>query len=181
MNKAPFITVFAVCACLFFTACVRDTDFDQAENISPSPIFELNLIHFNLPAERFYDSINSTQILSVRDTTEIKFLDDSTLQESLKRAEFYFKFTNTIPRTFQVDFQFLSEFNDTTYVTGTPVAQGSQSSPVVSEFTEIIEGDAILELTQANKVVISVTISSSNENLEGTLNLKSKTTYFLEY
>lgn len=181
MNKALFIPVFVVCACLFFTACVRDTDFDQADDIALTPIFELDLIYFNLAAERFYDTINSTPILTVRDTTEIKFLDDSTLQESLKKAEFYFRFTNSIPRKFQVDFQFLSELNDTTYITGTPVVQGSLTTPVNTEFTEIVEGDAIIELTQANKVVVSVTIPSSKENLEGTLNLKSKTTYFLEY
>ncbi|MCB0464323.1 MAG: hypothetical protein KDC78_01430 [Aequorivita sp.] len=181
MNKVLSIPIFVVCACLFFTACIKDTDFDQAEDIALTPVIELNLIYFNLPANRFFDTINSTQILTVRDTTEIRFLDDSTLQESLKRAEFYFKFTNSIPRNFQVDFQFLSEVNDTTYITGTSVSQGTLSSPEITEFIENIEGEDILRLTQANKVVVSVTIPSSNENLEGTLNLQSKTTYFLEY
>jgi hypothetical protein len=52
---------------------------------------------------------------------------------------------------------------------------------VITEYIENVEGDDILRLTQANKVVVSVTIASSEENLEGILNLKSKTTYFLEY
>ncbi|MDC8001012.1 hypothetical protein POV26_08180 [Aequorivita todarodis] len=181
MNKTFTLPIFAACVCLFLTACIKNTDFDQAEDIALTPIFELNLIYFNLPADRFFDTINSTQILTVRDTTEIRFLDDSTLQESLRRAEFYFKFTNSIPRDFQVDFQFLSEMNDTTYVSGTPVAQGTLTAPVITEFVENVEGEDIVRLTQAHKVVVSVTIPSSNENLEGTLNLKSKTTYFLEY
>jgi len=181
MNKVLSPSIFMVFACLLFTACIKDTDFDQAEDIALTPVIELDLIFFNLQANRFFDTINSTQILTVRDTTEIRFLDDSTLQESLKRAEFYFKFTNSIPRDFQVDFQFLSELNDTTYVTATQVAQGTFAVPVITEFTENVEGEAILLLTQASKVVVSVTIPSSNENLEGTLNLKSKTTYFLEY
>ncbi len=181
MNKTLSLPIFVVCVCLFFTACIQDTDFDQAEDIALTPVVELDLIYFNLQANRFYDTINSTQILTVRDSTEIRFLDDSTLQESLKRAEFYFKFTNSIPRNFQVDFQFLSELNDTTYVTATNVAEGTLATPVITEFTENVEGEDILRLTQANKVVVSVTIPSSDENLEGTLNLKSKTTYFLEY
>ena len=181
MNKVLSPSIFMVFACLFFTACIKDTNFDQAEDIALTPVVELDLIYFNLQAARFFDTINSTQILTVRDTTEIRFLDDSTLQESLKRAEFYFKFTNSIPRDFQVDFQFLSELNDTTYVTATNVAQGTIATPVITEFTENVEGEGILSLTQAHKVVVSVTIPSSNENLEGTLNLKSKTTYFLEY
>ncbi len=181
MNTLRTLPIFVVCASLFFTACVRDIDFDQAEDIALTPVVELNLIYFNLPATRFFDTINSTPILTVRDTTVIDFLDDSGLQESLKRAEFYFKFTNSIPRNFQVDFQFLSEVNDTTYVTETTVAQGETTVPVITEFIENVEGDAILELTKANKVVVSVTIPSANANLEGTLNLKSKTTYFLAY
>ncbi len=181
MNKTFTLPIFMACVSLFFTACIKDTDFDQAEDIALTPVIELDLIYFNLVANRFFDTINSTPILTVRDTTEIRFLDDSTLQESLKRAEFYFKFTNSIPRSFQVDFQFLSELNDTTYVAGTPVAEGTLATPVITEFTENVEGEAVLRLTQAHKVVVSVTIPSSNENLEGTLNLKSKTTYFLEY
>ncbi|MDN3724321.1 hypothetical protein QRD02_07990 [Aequorivita sp. SDUM287046] len=181
MNTKFSLSILMACACLFFTACIKDTDFDQAEQIALTPIVELDLIYFDIQANRFFDSINSTPVLTVRDTTEIKFLDDGTLQESLKRAEFYFKFTNSIPRDFLVNFQFLSEANDTTYATGTPVAQGSLAAPVVTEFVENVEGENILLLTQAHKVVVSVSIPSSDETLEGNLNLKSKTTYFLEY
>lgn len=181
MNKALYLPIFMVFVCLLFTACIKDTDFDQAEEIALTPVVELDLIYFNLRAGDFFDTINSNPILTVSDTTEIKFLDDSTLQESLKRAEFYFRFTNSIPRNFQVDFQFLGEANDTTYVAGTSVARGTVAVPVITEFIENVEGDAVLRLTQANKVVVLVTIPSSDENLEGMLNLKSKTTYFLEY
>jgi len=181
MNKTIFQSILMVCACLLFSACIKDTDFDQAEDIALTPIVELDLIYFNLRADQFYDTINANPVLTVTDTTEIKFLDDSSLQESLKRAEFYFKFTNSIPRDFQVDFQFLSEANDTTYTAGTSVSEGIPTAPVITEYIEIVEEVDILRLTQASKVVVSVTIPSSDENLEGTLNLKSKTTYFLEY
>lgn len=181
MHRTLTQAFFVACACLTLTACIRDTDFDQAEDAALTPVVELDLIYFNLRAEQFFDTLTATPILTLRDTTEIKFLDDSSLQEGLKRAEFYFKFTNTIPRNFQVDFQFLSEGNDTTYVAGTPVNQGAPNAPVITEFIENVEGDDILQLTQAHKVVVSVTIPSSEANLEGTLNLKSKTTYFLEY
>src|SRR5690606_3878489 len=181
MNKTLSLSIFALFLSVFLISCIKDTDFDQAENIALTPIVELDLIYFNIQANQFFDSINSNPILTVRDTTEIRFLDDTGLQESLKRAEFYFKFTNSIPRSFQVDFQFLSETNDTTYVAGTSVAEGAPATPVITEFIENVEGESIVEITKANKVVVSVTIPSSDENLEGTLNLKSKTTHFLEY
>jgi hypothetical protein len=164
-----------------FFSCIKDTDFEQADDIAVTPVVELNLIHFKVSGGDFFDSITSTPILTLRDTTELRFLDDQEIQESLLRAEFFFSFTNSIPRDFLVDFQFLSESNDTTYLTQTNVNQGSVQNPVVTEFVENIEGDAILQLTQASKVVVSVTIPSSNAQLEGELNLQSKTTYYLEF
>lgn len=167
--------------CLFLTACVKDTDFEQSEHITLSPIVEFDAVYFNLPAERFFDSSNSTQILTVTDTTKIKFLDGELLRENLRRVEFYFKFTNSIERSFQVDFQFLNQANDTTYVASTSVLPGRPHSAVVTEFFENIDGQDIQRLTQANKLAVLVTISDSEEDLVGTLNLKSKGTYYLEH
>ncbi len=175
---SSFLVVVLLSLC--FTACIKNTDFDQTENIVVDPIFEINLIHFDLDAQQFYDSINATPILTVRDTTKLKFLDDSTLHENLVRAEFYFKFTNSIPRQFNVDFQFISENNDTTYTTQTQVLMGTQANPKITEFVENVEGDGIKDITLANRIVISVTIPDSNINLQGNLNLKSKAAYYLE-
>lgn len=165
---------------LLVVACVKDTDFDQADDIALTPIVELDLIYFNIDASEFYDEVSATPILTLSDTTEIRFLNDTEIQESLKRADFYFRFTNSIPRDFLVDFQFLSEQQDTAYATQTNVIQGTVASPVVTEFEEIVEGDDILALTMADRVVVSVTIPDADPSLEGTLNLKSKTTYYLE-
>ena len=180
MKKTPIIPLSVLCFILLLMACVKDTDFDQAQDITLTPVVELDLIYFNLDAGEFYDDVNNVPRLTVTDTTEIRFLDDTDTQESLRRAEFYFKFTNSIPRTFQIDFMFLSEQSDTTYTTQTTVAEGTVQNAVVTEFEEIIEGAEILQLTMANRVVVAVTIPLADPNLEGTLNLQSKTTYYLE-
>lgn len=180
MNTICKLFLPAFLLIFMFSACMKDTDFEQADDIALTPVIELDLIYFDLVASDFFDSITSNPILTVRDTTELRFLDDTEIRESLTRAEFYFKFTNSIPRDFLVDFQFLSEQNDTTYVTQTQVSIGSVQNPGITEFIENVEGEEILQLTQASKVVVSVTIPSSDENLEGALNLKSKTTYYLE-
>ncbi len=180
MKKNLLLPFFGIFMIFLFNACIKDTDFDQANDVVLTPVVELDLIYFDLAAGDFYDESTSSSILTLRDTTEIRFLDDEEIMESLKRAEFYFRFTNSIMRSFFVDFQFLSEENDTTYTAQTQVASGNLTNPVVSEFIENVEGEAISDLTLASKVVVSVTIPSSGPNLEGTLNLKSKTTYYLE-
>lgn len=182
MNKNLSIPFLGIFTAVLFSACVKDTDFGQLDDLAITPVVELNLIHFDLDAGAFFDENTSNPRLVVTDTTEIRFLDDTEIQESLLRAEFYFKFTNSIPRDFEVDFQFLSETNDTTYVSETAVAAGTGASnaPVITEYTENVEGEDLVNLTMANKVVARVTIPSSDASLTGALNLKSKTTYFLE-
>lgn len=181
MNKNLTIPFLGVLILFMVNACIKNTDFDQANDILLTPVVELDLIHFDLAANNFFDTITSNSILTVNDTTELRFLNDEEISTSLKRAEFFFKFTNSIQRDFQVVFQFLSEQNEITYVTQTNVAQGSVVNPVITEFIENVEGAAIDDLTMAFKVVVSVTIPSSNAMLEGNLNLQSKTTYYLEF
>jgi|TARA_R100000479_G_scaffold85403_1_gene41527 hypothetical protein len=174
------VPIVIVLAFIFLSSCVKDTDFDEADAILLTPVVELDLIYFNLTASDFFDSSTSNPRLTVRDTTELPFLDDGFVQDGLKKADFLFKFTNGIPRRFDVDFQFLDEENTETYSTQTNVDQGTPQNPQPTDFTQTVEGDDLIELTKASKVVISVTIASSDENLEGELNLKSKTTYYLE-
>lgn len=173
----PFIGILAS---VMLFSCVKDTDFSQAENVTLRPVVELDLIYFNAEAQDFFDPVTNTSILTISDTTEIRFLDDTGVQESLIRAEFLFDFTNSIPRTFQVEFVFLTEENEETYRTETTVQEGTELAPVLTQFLETVEGEDITQLTMADKVVVAVTILSSDENLTGTLNLKSKTTYYLE-
>jgi len=162
------------------SSCVKDTDFDQAQDIVLTPVVELNLIHFDLEAEDFYDEVAMTERLTVQDSTQIRFLDDSGFQESLVRAEFFFRFKNSIPRDFDVAFQFLDSLQQQTYFTGTSVNQGSAGNEVVTEFTQNVEGEDLLLLTTSDRVVVSVTIPTSGPNLEGNLKLQSKATYFFE-
>jgi hypothetical protein len=166
---------------VFLSACVKDTDFDQASDIALNPIVELDLIYFDLPAIRFFDTITSSPILTVSDTTGLPFLNDDEISRNLKRAEFYFKVTNSIQRDFQVVFEFLNENNNVAYTSQFQVGQGSVSNLVITEYIENVEGDSIRRLTNADKVAVSVIIPSSNENLDGTIKLESKTTYYLEF
>lgn len=180
MRKNLLMPFVGVLAGLLLFSCIKDTDFDEAQNITLTPVVELDLIYFNIEASEFFDSITNTSILTLRDTTEIRFLDDTGVQESLIRAEFLFNFTNSIPTEFIVDFQFLNELDEETYVTGTTVNQGTEEAPVLTQFIENVEGEDILLLTQADKVVVSVTLPLWDATLQGVLNLQSKTTYYLE-
>ena len=66
------------------------------------------------------------------------------------------------------------------YLMQTSVAPGSENTPVVSYFVQSLDELQIKELTKAKKVLVTVTIPSSSQDLTGVLNLQSKTTYYLQ-
>ena len=179
-TSSVFTSIGVFLLIVFFSACVKDTDFEKANNIVLAPIMEVDLLYFDLPAITFFDTVASSSILTVRDTTELPFLNDAEIRNNLKRAVFSFKVGNSIQREFQVDFEFLDDQNQVTSTIQIPGAQGTVSNPVITEYTENFEGQELINLTGAGKVAVSVTIASSNANLDGSIKLQSKTTYYLE-
>ena len=171
---------FLLTSMLLFVSCFDGTDFDQANDVVVTPEIELDLIYFNLEASSFYNNANNTEVLVVEDTTDLDFLGGSDINDILKGADFFFKFTNSIARGFNVSFDFLSQDNVSKYLMQTTVALGSEDNPVVSYFVQSLDELQIKELTKAKKVLVTVTIPSSSQDLTGVLNLQSKTTYYLQ-
>ena len=177
MKKKLHLLFLFTAVILIFTACIKDTDFNQTDDIVITPILELDLLFFNLNSENFSDL--GTNNLVVTDTTFFNFLNDEFTVDNLIKADFYFRNTNSFPIQFTTQYQFLDENNDLHYEILIPVNSGSLNNPVITEYTEIIEGDNIVNLTMAEKVVVNVLASSPLDNLDGILKLQSKTTYYL--
>lgn len=162
---------------LLFTACIEDTDFDQTDDIVVSPIVELDFLLYTIESDNF--TILGEQNLIVSDTTNFLFLNDEFTIDNLIKAEFLFKHTNSFSEEFTTQYLFLSETNEPQYEITIPVASGSLNAPLVTEHVEVIEGESMTLLTNSDKVVVQIVASSPLDNIEGSLNLQSKTTYYL--
>ncbi len=174
--KANLLLTIGI-AMLFFTACVKDTDFDQTDDILVTPVIELDFLFYNLDSESFSE-IGANNII-VSDTTNFDFLNDEFIVDNLIRAEFYFKYTNSFPVDFVSEYKFLDDNDELQYEMIIPIGAGSIAAPLLTEHIENIEGESMLELTSAEKVVVNLIASTPVDDLEGTLNLQSKTTYYL--
>lgn len=166
---------------LLLQGCVKDTDFDQTDEIVFTPEIEADLIYFNLDADLFFDAVTNTPRFVATDTTALEFLDDATVTGSIKKVDFLFDIRNTIPRSFDVDFEFLTNNNTVTYETGTAVSAGSTGNEVQTLFTEEVVGEELSDIKNASKVVVNVTIPESDATVTGNLVLQSKATYYIEY
>jgi len=181
MNRKLLPMLLAMGIVLATISCVKDTDFEQAEDVTIRPVVETNLVFFDLEGAEFYDTVSNIPRAQLSDTTEIRFLDDTGFQENLLRAEFLFRFDNRIPRDFLVTYDFISEAGEITYSTFTTVPAGSEADPSTPEdFVEIIEGQGIIDLTSANRVVVTVSMDNAIPGLPGSFNMQSTATFFLE-
>lgn len=177
MKKNIYLLFLFSAVLLLFTACIKDTDLEQTDDIVLSPTLELDFLFFDINSESFTDiGVNN---LAITDTTNLDFLNDEIAVDNLIKADFFFKNTNSFPIQFTTQYQFLDENNEIHYEILIPIDAGTINNPVVTEHTEIIEEDGLVNLTMAEKVVVNILANSSVDNLEGNLNVQSKTTYYL--
>ncbi len=180
MKKKINLIFLLLIPILFFYACVKDTDFNQTDDIEVTPVLELDFLFFNLEAENFLDINTGEYNLFVSDTTDYTFLNDEFTADNLLKANFLFKTTNSLPVSFTSQIQFLNSNNEIFYEILFNSDSGTINNPTLNEFTQTIEGSQITELTQADRVIVSITASANVDNLEGLFNFQSKTTYFLK-
>ena len=177
MKKKLHILFLFTAISTLFMACVKDLDFDQTDDILLSPVVAIDFVFFNINSEKFSE-ISPTNLV-VTDTVFFDFLNEDFLVDNLIKADFYFKNTNSLPSQLITQYQFLDENNELHYEITIPVNSGAINNPVITEYTEIIDEASIGNLTLSNKLVINVIAPSPLVNIDGTLNLESKTTYYL--
>ena len=178
IKKLKLSVLTLCCVCL---ACVKDTDFDQVQDIVWQPVGEVNLVYFNLTMPQFDTLPESENYRIAIDTTEIRFLNESFMQDHLKKAEFYIKTSNSFPIPVVANFTFLSEENEPFYQIDFDIPEGQNNNPEVSEHLHVIQGEDIELFTMNDKLVTSFLIETQNDSLPGSLNLQSKVTFFIEY
>ena len=177
MKKNLYLLFLFTVIAVLFSACVKDTDFNQTDDISLTTVLELDFIFFNINSQNFTDlGINNT---IVSDTTDLDFLDSEIVSENIIRADFYFRNTNSFPVPLESQYQFLNDNNEIKYELTIPIQDGNVNNLDLTEFTEIIENNDLIDFMMATKVVVNTIANTSLNNIDGNLDLQSKATYYL--
>lgn len=174
----PLLLLFMI------TSCVKDVDFEQAEDFSISPVLESSLIFFDFPASEFEEP-TGTAIVTVGDDLELDVFNDEFLRDNLIKAEFFFEITNSIDRSFRADVIMYDENDQITYAFDIDVAPDGNNE-VITTHTEVFE-DALLEqlkntvrLELILNMFPSVTGIPLNQNSQGNIKMRSKVTLFFQ-
>ncbi|WP_422107392.1 hypothetical protein [Winogradskyella sp.] len=173
-----FISILAI------TSCVKDVDFEQAENLTLTPVVASSVVYTDVEASRF--SENGMELEVVRDSiTNIEIFTEQFVMDNLVRTELILETTNTINRTFGLQVDFLDDSEtllDTLTFEAQPSADGNE---VITETTEVYENERLEALKQTTKMVITLMLfpstdgSTLNENSTGRIILKSKGLFYL--
>lgn len=162
----------------FFASCVRDVDLDQYEEIVISPEAAIDLIFFTLKKEDFTGGQNN--ILRAYDITRLDFLDDDYIQNDLVRTDFNFRFTNSFEREFVAVVRLLSEGNAVRHEILIPIPAGTNTSPAIVDYTDIIYEDQIQKVRRSIKMSVEITTHNA-PFVDGELDLESRAFYYFEF
>lgn len=182
-NRVNVLILFVLS--LIITSCIKDVDFDQAENFVISPVVVSSFIFIEEPANRFVD--NGIEITTIRDSIKnIEILSDQFVADNLIKAEFLFETTNSVNRAFQVQVEFFNDAFELQEISSFTVLQSPLNEEIISESTKTFEGNSLEALKATSQIVITLTLLPSsdgsilNENSIGQLRLRSKATFYFD-
>ncbi|WP_046745120.1 hypothetical protein [Kordia zhangzhouensis] len=179
-----FIKIISVVLIVLLTSCVKDVDFEQAENITISPVLEASLLFFDFPASEFQEP-TGTAIVTVGDELEFDIFNDDFLRDNLVRTEFFFEITNSIDRTFRADIIMYDENDQVVYAFDITVFPDGNNE-VVTTHTEVFEDALLTQLQQTVRIELVLSMFPSqtgiplDDNSIGRIKMRSKATLFFQ-
>lgn len=176
--------IFPILLILLVTSCVKDVDFEQAEDLSISPVLESSLLFFNFPASEFQEP-TGTAIVVVQDELELDVFNDEFLRDNLIKAEFFFEVTNSIDRNFRADIIMYDANGGVTHSFDISIAPDGNNEVVVTH-TELFEGATLDQLKNTTRMQFVLSMFPSptgiplDETSVGNIKMRSKATLFFE-
>jgi len=112
---------YKIILCCFFiccSACVKDLDFSQAEDIEIEPVIATSLLNFTIDQEDYdvfdvEDGVSVNQ--SIIDETLLPSFESSLIKEDLDKIVLQFEAANTFEGDITLDIAFLDDNNNVTY------------------------------------------------------------------
>lgn len=170
-----FITFFAV-------SCVKDVDFDQANDITLTPSYIVSLVNFKIPQTNLIDRVTGNEVLTITDESDIKILRTEEAQKYLEKLLLKVEIANTFNRDFIMTFNFLDDNDIATYK---PIQLSVSAQDLAFKHEEeilVVSNSSFLKTTKV-KATLQLQPSADGSVIDtrkdDTFTLKSAATVFL--
>ena len=181
VKKIPVLITGIILLLLGGVSCVKDVDFDQADDVKVEPVYELDFVYAKIRTPKFTNPIDDTFAKVLRDTLQDEFFSGD-IGDKLLKAELFVSLENSIPVGFDAELQFLDGNNAIIPISTSPiiisVPSGGIGGSRTSERTYDITLDDLEALKSAQKLASAVTIEGNDNDLGGELILQSKAIYY---
>ncbi|NMH87770.1 hypothetical protein [Flavivirga algicola] len=165
---------------LSLLSCVKDVDFDQADDFEISPVVESSLIFFEGQANRFL--LNTNEIVSIKDSVTVEFFNSNFIVDNLIKSEFVFEAVNSISKEFQVRVDLINDLELQVHSFTLTASPSTNGNDVLSDHTEVFENDKLEALKNTSKIVFTLSLLSGetiNQSTLGRIKLQSKAVFYL--
>lgn len=144
-----------------------------------------NLILASFDASSFSNDSEQTERTLRTDTTYLELTRSNFLMDELSQTNLTFKLKNSLEREFKIDIEFLNDFDERKFSLQIPVSSGTKQKPITVETNVVIEIPELATFTEATKIIYTISMLPGEKKLvpenEGTLELQSDATYFLDF
>ena len=138
---------------LLISSCVKNVDFDQADDFSAEPEYIASLVYFKIPAVNFLDTNNVELNTPLDEITEIEIFQESYIQDNLVQLKIDYEIDNPYDRVFNIIIEFMDDNNNTTYALS-PINITANSSLSNSETIIIADNPQILNSTKFKTTLV---------------------------
>lgn len=174
----PRILLHVLAVCIIAISCVKDVDFDQAEEVYLENEFVTDLVYFNLTTSNFVDVDNDVVVNStVTESTNLEFLDDQFIQENLVELAIEMEYQNTFQQSFTNRARFLNRANQEMYSFQFDVDGSADGSVVTTRFVDTLTQAELQQFKRSIKLEVSVDLTQDGQSIEGNLDFRSKAYY----
>lgn len=100
---------------VFFTSCVKELDFNQADQLELTPAYSVSLVNFEVPQTLLINPVTGVEQVSITDKSDFLVFNNSVAQENLDRVVFNIEISNPFDRDFNLTLRLLDENDVETY------------------------------------------------------------------
>jgi len=164
------LLIFAI----ILSACTSKLDFDQADQLTITPVFEGDILYFDLFKENLTDAQSNFRS-TIIDTIDFAIFKNGNNRDHFEKAIFTVGYKNSFQRSFHTDYIFIDDNKQA-------VEQGSFDI-LAADINQTEEGEVVFSFdktvnptfTNFRKIVVQITITPDTMPVEDKqLHVKTK-------
>ena len=164
---------------LFLSSCSGKLDFDQAKQLEIHPVFEGDILYFDLDASNLIDQ--NGQFKSVfRDTVSFGVFDEGKVRDGFEKAVIEVAYKNTFYRHFATTYYFIDNQNMPVASGQFDITEANLNHPeITGNMIFTFDKNANPDFVNFRKIVLEITVSPDNLPVEDkTLHMQTKGTFY---